>query len=194
MQATAGTVLVGGHEVQDPGPDRGMVFQGYSLFGWLTVRENIEFGPRMAGWPTERRRETADVLLDLVGLHGFANAYPATLSGGMRQRVAIARALALEPGVLLMDEPFGALDAQTRSRMQEGLLDIWTRTRRTVLFITHNVEEAVYLAERVVVMSARPGRIVADLRIDLPRPRSLEAVASDAFTAYRRTVPHALRH
>ena len=148
----------------------------------------------MAGWSTERRRATADALLDLVGLRTFADAYPSTLSGGMRQRVAIARALALEPGVLLMDEPFGALDAQTRSRLQEGLLDIWTRTRRTVLFITHDVEEAVYLADRVVVMSARPGRIVADLRIDLPRPRSLDVVASDAFTVYRRTVLQALQH
>lgn len=194
VPATKGNVFVGNAAVTRPGPDRGMVFQGYSLFNWLTVRRNIEFGPSLAKWPSADRRKKGDQLLDLVGLNDYADAYPATLSGGMRQRVAIARALALEPQVLLMDEPFGALDAQTRSRMQEGLLDIWTRTRRTVVFVTHDIEEAVFLADRVLVMGVNPGRIVADIPIDLPRPRSIDVVASDEFTEYRREILKYLRH
>ena len=194
VSASTGAVMVDGREVADPGPDRGMVFQNYSLYPWLTIRDNVEFGPKINGWPPERRRETSQDLLNLVGLHEFASEYPKALSGGMRQRVAIARALAMEPKVLLMDEPFGALDAQTRSRMQELLLDIWARRKTTVLFVTHDIEEAIFLADRVLVMSAQPGRIMADFRVELPRPRSANVVASGEFTSYRRDVLHMLRH
>ncbi len=194
LPATSGQVRVDGEVVTHPGPDRGMVFQHYSLFQWLTVRENMEFGPSVKGWTVGRRKEAVDRLLEIVGLVDHADEYPKALSGGMRQRVAIARALVMEPKVLLMDEPFGALDAQTRSRMQEMLLEVWTRTKTTVVFITHDVEEAVYLANRVLVMSPHPGEIVADLRIDLPRPRSLDVIAGDAFNAYRRDVLLTLRH
>jgi NitT/TauT family transport system ATP-binding protein len=192
--ASTGTVTVGGQVISNPGPDRGMVFQNYSLYPWLTVRGNVEFGLRLNSWPAERIRSVAGELIDLVGLTDYADQYPKVLSGGMRQRVAIARALALEPKVLLMDEPFGALDAQTRSRMQELLLDIWARKRTTVLFVTHDIEEAIYLADRVLVMSTGPGRIVEDFRIDLPRPRVADVVASREFTEYRRQMLGLLRH
>ncbi|NEI74027.1 ATP-binding cassette domain-containing protein [Rhizobium lusitanum] len=194
IETTTGHVIVGGKAVAHPGPDRGMVFQNYSLYPWLTVRGNVEFGPRLNKWSAAKVSQTADELIEIVGLTDYAEQFPKVLSGGMRQRVAIARALAMEPHVLLMDEPFAALDAQTRSRMQELLLNIWARKRSTVIFVTHDIEEAIFLADRVLVMSTRPGRIIEDFKIELPRPRSADVVASDEFTQYRKRMLHLLRH
>ena len=159
--------------ISEPGPDRGMVFQDYGLFPWLTVRQNIAFGPKQRGLPEARLREIADHYLHMVGLSKFADHFPHQLSGGMKQRVSIARALANDCEVLLMDEPFGALDALTREVLQQELLDIWAKTRLTVIFVTHAVEEAVLLADRVVVMTAGPGRVERDYRIPLERPRHI---------------------
>jgi NitT/TauT family transport system ATP-binding protein len=164
--ASAGEVTLDGDLVVGPGADRGMVFQGYSLFPWATVTENIEFGLRLAKWPKARRVERVDELLGIMSLTDFAGALPRELSGGMRQRVAIARALAPEPDVLLLDEPFAALDAQTRRHLQDFLLSVWHRTGATILMVTHDVEEAVYLSSRIYVLQARPGR-VAEV-IDVP--------------------------
>ncbi|MGE4220005.1 MAG: ABC transporter ATP-binding protein [Alphaproteobacteria bacterium] len=186
VKPTAGSVTVDGIEVQKPSPDRGMVFQQYSLFPWKTVLENIKFGPRMAGLSNGEAEGIARTFLEMVGLSAFARAYPATLSGGMKQRVGIARALANYPSVLLMDEPFGALDAQTRAMMQDSLLRIWGEFRNTVMFVTHDVDEAVFLADRVVVMSAAPGRIIADIPVDLPRPRDPEIVTEPEFVKLKR--------
>ena len=183
--ASAGQVSVGGRRVSGPGPDRGMVFQDYGLFPWLSVRANIGFGPRARG---KRRAEVTaitDRFLDMIGLRGFADAYPHQLSGGMKQRVAIARVLANEAQVVLMDEPFGALDAMTRERLQDELLDLWQRTGLTMVFVTHAIEEALLLADRVVVMSAGPGRIVQDVAVRLSRPRD---VSSPEFNALRRAL------
>ena len=176
-----GNILVDGRRVEGPGPDRGIVFQHFALFPWKTVRQNVLYGLEKQGIKEAQRHELAQRFIDMVKLSGFEDAYPSQLSGGMKQRVAIARTLAIDPGVLLMDEPFGALDAQTRSLMQEELLTIWEHTRKTVLFITHDVREAVFLADRVVVMSARPGKIKANLDLDLPRPRSEELRHSPKF-------------
>ncbi len=159
--------------ISEPGPDRGMVFQDYGLFPWLTVRQNIAFGPKQRGLPEAILREIADHYLHMVGLSKFADHFPHQLSGGMKQRVSIARALANDCEVLLMDEPFGALDALTREVLQQELLDIWAKTRLTVIFVTHAVEEAVLLADRVVVMTAGPGRVERDYRIPLERPRHI---------------------
>jgi NitT/TauT family transport system ATP-binding protein len=172
-------VRIDGKAVCGPGPDRGVVFQSYALFDWLTVRENIEFGPRMAGVKADERSERANQFLGMVGLRNFANRYPYELSGGMKQRVAIARALANHPAILLMDEPFASLDAQTRELMQEELLKIWEATRKTVLFITHSVDEAVYLSTEVAVMSYRPGRLKQIFPISLPYPRSGYGIRTD---------------
>jgi ABC-type nitrate/sulfonate/bicarbonate transport system ATPase subunit len=174
LRATEGIVLVGGRPVERPGADRGMVFQSYTLFPWLKVRENVEFGPRLAGRPRAARRATSDALLREMGLEEFAAAYPKELSGGMQQRVAIARALANEPEVLLMDEPFGALDALTRASAQRFLTDVWERHKRTIAFVTHDIEEAVFLGDTIYVMSPRPGRIQEVLQVGVPRPRELE--------------------
>ena len=171
---TSGQVLVDGRPVEGPGPERGVVFQQYALFPWLTVEGNVEFGLKLAGMGPEERRERASGLLGAVGLADFAGAYPKELSGGMRQRVAIARAWAPDPAVLLMDEPFGALDAQTRVQLQQELLDMWVASRKTCFFITHDVEEAVLLAQRVVVMSPRPGRVRQVVDVDMPYPRGPE--------------------
>ena len=160
-----------GKPVGGPGPDRGMVFQDYGLFPWLTVARNVGFGPAARGRPASEVADTTRRFVDMVGLARFADAYPHQLSGGMKQRVAIARVLANEAEVVLMDEPFGALDAMTRENLQRELLDIWQRTKLTVIFVTHAIEEAILLADRIVVMSPGPGRIVADERVDLPRPR-----------------------
>jgi NitT/TauT family transport system ATP-binding protein len=182
---TVGEALMWGQRIGGPAPQRGMVFQDYALFPWLTVRDNIGFGPTSQGWPKAKVRETVDRFIDMVGLGRFANAYPHQLSGGMRQRVAIARVLANEAEVVLMDEPFGALDAMTRERLQEELLDIWRKTRLTVVFVTHAVEEAIVLADRIVVMTPGPGRIESDNLLDLPRPRD---VSSPEFNEVRRVM------
>jgi NitT/TauT family transport system ATP-binding protein len=182
-EPTSGSVEIYDHPVQGPGSDRGMVFQDYALFPWLTVRENIAFGPRQKGMTAARARSITDEFLNMVGLAAFADRFPSQLSGGMKQRVAIARVLANEANILLMDEPFGALDALTREQLQDELMQIWARTGLTVIFVTHSVEEATLLADRVVVMTAGPGRIEADTRIDLPRPRD---VSSPPFNEVRR--------
>jgi NitT/TauT family transport system ATP-binding protein len=168
---TTGEVMVNGHRVVGPGPDRGMVFQKYTSFAWLSVARNVEYGLRIKGMPEADRRQIVEHLIEAVGLSGFENAYPHTLSGGMQQRLAIARSLAVRPQVLLMDEPFGALDAQTRNDMQTLLLHIWDETAATVLFVTHDVAEAVFLADRLYIVSARPGTIVEEIPVPFARPR-----------------------
>src|SRR5215471_17762697 len=188
-EPTTGEVLVEDKPVTAPGSDRGMVFQDYALFPWMTVRQNIGFGPRQRQLPRKEVDDIADEFVKLVGLELAANRYPSQLSGGMKQRVAIARVLANNADILLMDEPFGALDALTREQLQRELLQIWARTGVTVIFVTHSVEEAVLLSDRVVVMSAGPGRIASDIAIDLPRPRD---VSSLEFNAVRRDVARRL--
>ncbi|HEX7746089.1 MAG TPA: ABC transporter ATP-binding protein [Micromonosporaceae bacterium] len=170
----SGRVSVHGGQVHGPGPDRVVVFQDHTLFPWLTVRENVEFGLRAAGLSRARRRSAAEDWLDRVHLYGYADARPHELSGGQRQRVALARALALRPAVLLMDEPFSAVDAQTREHLQVELQQLWAQTGTTVLFVTHDVREAVVLADRVVVLAPAPGRVVGVVPVDLPRPRTVE--------------------
>ncbi|MFK8081098.1 MAG: ABC transporter ATP-binding protein [Granulosicoccus sp.] len=183
---STGEVLVDGVKVEKPGPDRGMVFQQYSLLPWKTVYENVAFGPLMSGVSRKEASAITNTSLSMVGLLKFAKRYPAELSGGMQQRVGIARALANYPSVLLMDEPFGALDAQTRLTMQENLLDIWKNYGTTVMFVTHDVDEAVFLADRVLIMSAAPGRIVKDLTIDLPRPRHIDMAIDKRYVNARK--------
>ncbi len=190
---TTGRILLDGKPVTGPGPDRGMVFQSYTLFPWLTVAENIAFGLREKGVPADKRREVVSVWLERIGLTSFAEHYPKQLSGGMQQRTAIARALANDPAILLLDEPFGALDNQTRALMQELLLGIWEREAKTVLFVTHDIEEAIFLASRVVVMSARPGRIKADIRVDLPHPRHYTIKTSPEFSALKARLTEEIR-
>lgn len=171
LRPTAGSVLIGGHEVSAPGRDRGVVFQEHALFPWMTVRDNIGYGPKVNRVPRARRAARIEQLTELVGLTGFETAYPKQLSGGMRQRVAIARALANEPEVLLMDEPFSALDEQTRRRMQGEFVRIWQETNQTVLFVTHSVDESVLLSDRVIVMDTKPGRVREIVAVTIPRPR-----------------------
>jgi len=181
VQASSGAAKLDGQAIRGPGSDRGVVFQQYSLFPWLSVRKNVEFGLRMQGVPRSRRESAARTLLGLAGLLAFENHYPDQLSGGMKQRVGIVRALATSPQVLLMDEPFGALDSQTRVVMQEILTNMWQQFRISVLFITHDIEEAIFLSDRIYVMTARPGRIKAEIAVPLPRPRTPEMTASPAF-------------
>jgi nitrate ABC transporter ATP-binding subunit len=188
-EPTTGDVSIYGKAITGPGRDRGMVFQDYALFPWMTVRQNISFGPRQRQLPREEIERTTDEFIKMVGLERFADRYPNQLSGGMKQRVAIARVLANNANILLMDEPFGALDALTREQLQHELLQIWKRTGVTTIFVTHSVEEAVLLADRVLVMSAGPGRIDSDFRIDLARPRD---VSSPEFNALRRDVARRL--
>ena len=183
---SSGNVVLDGEPVSRPGPDRGMVFQSYTLFPWLTVRQNILFGERATP-------QVADRLLARVGLGGFENHYPKMLSGGMQQRTALARALANDPKILLLDEPFGALDNQTRSLMQELLLGIWEADRKTVLFVTHDIDEAIFMANRVAVMSARPGHIKAETRIDLPHPRHYTMKTSPEFSRYKAGLTEQIR-
>ncbi len=194
VEPSAGQVLVDGAPVTGPGPERGVIFQQYALFPWLTVRGNVEFGLKLTSLPADERRRRADHAIDLVGLTDFADALPKTLSGGMKQRCAIARAYAVDPEVLLMDEPFGALDALTRVQLQDQLLSTWTRERRTVVFVTHDVDEAVYLARRVVVMAARPGRIHRIVDVDLPYPRTEELRLSPEFARIRNEVWTSVYH
>jgi len=190
---TTGKVLLDGRAVTRPGPDRGMVFQSYTLFPWLTVAENIAFGLREKRMPDRKQREIVANYIDLVGLEGFENHWPKQLSGGMQQRTAIARALANDPEILLLDEPFGALDNQTRGLMQELLLGIWEREKKTVLFVTHDIEEAIFMASRVIVMSARPGRIKSDVAVDLPHPRHYTVKTSPDFSALKARLTEDIR-
>jgi NitT/TauT family transport system ATP-binding protein len=190
---TAGRVLLDGRVVKGPAADRGMVFQSYTLFPWLTVADNIAFGLRERGVPAAEIAGVVASYVDKVGLRGFENHWPKQLSGGMQQRTAIARALANDPEILLLDEPFGALDNQTRGLMQELLLGIWERERKTVLFVTHDIEEAIFIASRVLVMSARPGRIKADVPVDLPYPRHYTVKTSPEFSALKARLTEEIR-
>ncbi len=185
-----GEILVDGKRVDGPGPDRSMMFQDSALFPWLTVRKNVEFGLELARWPRAEWDARVELYLKKVHLWRFRDAYVHELSGGMRQRVALARALAPEPRVLLMDEPFAALDEQTRTRMGNELLQIWEKTGRTVVFVTHGLTEAIYLADRVFVMGAHPGRIIESFPIELPRPRTVEMIGNEAFGRLRNRIWH----
>ncbi|MBA3027595.1 MAG: ABC transporter ATP-binding protein [Desulfobacteraceae bacterium] len=180
-KATKGEILFKGRKILGPDPERAIVFQEYLLFPWKTVRKNIEFGPKVRGKDSEEQKRISYHLMDLVGLKAFENQYPHELSGGMKQRVAIARALANNPSLLLMDEPFGALDALTREMMQAELLNIWQQAKCTVLFVTHSISEAIYLSDRVLIMSRRPGKIIADIPVGLPRPRTRETLFLPEF-------------
>ena len=192
--ASSGTILCGGRAMAGPDPSRiGVVFQEASLYPWLTALENVEFPLALKRTPRDERRRRADSMLRLVGLEGFDGRYPHELSGGMKQRVSIARGLVQDPPVLLMDEPFAALDEQTRMTMGHELLRIWSQTSKTVVFITHSLTEAVYLADEVVVMSARPGRILDTVEITLPRPRTYEMMATDVFGRLRERIWHQIR-
>ena len=188
-----GEVLVNGKPVTGPGKDRGMVFQKYTSFPWLTVAQNIEYGMKLNGVPPAERAATVSRLVEAVGLKGFEKSYPESLSGGMQQRVAIARTLAVRPSVILMDEPFGALDAQTRSDMQELLLNIWQETAATILFVTHDVDEAIYLADHIYVLCARPGTIIEDVPVPFGRPRGQSVKQSDEFHQLQQHVLACLR-
>ena len=187
-EPTEGEIHVGGQQVQGPGADRGMVFQSYTLFPWLTVRQNVEFGLKRRGMAAARRKEIVDYYVNEVGLAGFADNYAKQLSGGMMQRVAIARALANDPQILLMDEPFGALDSQTRLQMQQLLLRVWGNSKKTVLFVTHDIDEAILLGDRVYVMGARPGRIKQIIDVPIERPRTLDMVMERSFIEMKRNI------
>jgi ABC-type nitrate/sulfonate/bicarbonate transport system ATPase subunit len=188
-----GLVTLEGVPVRGPGPERGLVPQASTLFPWLNVEDNVAFGLRERGMPLDARRAKARRFLERVGLAGFERHYPGQLSGGMQQRAALARALVIEPRMLLLDEPFGALDYQTRALMQELLLRIWEQDRTTVLLVTHDVDEALFLANRVLVMTARPGRVKAEIAIDLPRPRSYRVKTNAAFAALKARVTEEIR-
>jgi len=192
-QPDTGEVLVGGKPVTGPGRDRGMVFQKYTSFPWLTIAQNVEYGMKINGVPQAEREKTAARLIQETGLAGFEKSYPDTLSGGMQQRVAIARTLALRPGVILMDEPFGALDAQTRGDMQELLLSIWSETASTILFVTHDVDEAIYLADHIFVLCARPGTIIEDVPVPFGRPRDPSMKQRSEFHELQQHVLSCLR-
>jgi NitT/TauT family transport system ATP-binding protein len=185
IQPDAGRILVNGREVRSPGADRAVVFQYFGLYPWRSVLRNVEFGLELKAVPVGERRRIALDNIALVGLRGFEKHFPHELSGGMRQRVGFARALSLSPEIILMDEPFSSVDEQTRELLQEQLLELWAKTRKTILFITHSIDEAVYMADRIVVMGARPGRIVEEIVIDLPRPRSAAVRAMPRFGAIR---------
>jgi NitT/TauT family transport system ATP-binding protein len=188
LQPSQGLIRLNGQIVTSPGPDRAMVFQDFALLPWRTVISNVELGLEIRKMPARERKQVAEQYLELVDLQNFAQHYPHQLSGGMRQRVSIARALSVSPEVLLMDEPFGALDAQIRQVMGSELLRIWERDRKTILFVTHDIDEAIYLADRVIVMSASPGRIIRDIQISLERPRSLDLRNAMEFVALRQTI------
>jgi NitT/TauT family transport system ATP-binding protein len=191
IKPSAGQVFIDGISVREPNPTCNIVFQHHSLFPWMTALQNIAFGPKMLGFNAPE--EIAMKFLTLVGLERFKDCYPSMLSGGMQQRVGIARALATQPPVLLMDEPFGALDAQTRSIMQEELLKIWTNFKTTVVFVTHDVDEAIFLSDRIFIMQSSPGSIKEEVTVDLPRPRLAEMVSTDAFLHLRKTVMGVIR-
>ncbi len=189
-EATSGQILLDNHPVSEPGPDRGMVFQGYTLFPWLTVKRNVMFGLEMRGRARSTAETEARQWIDMVGLAKFENSYPHELSGGMKQRVAIARALANEPRILLMDEPFGALDAQTRWKMQKYLLQIWKKVDVTILFITHDLDEAIFLSDRILVLGTNPGGVREIIENPVPRPRTLEQFLSPEFLALKARLDH----
>jgi NitT/TauT family transport system ATP-binding protein len=182
-EPSSGEALLEGHPVTEPGSDRGMVFQGYTLFPWLTVKKNVMFGPQVNGYGREEAEREAIQWLQLIGLEKFADCYPNQLSGGMKQRVAIVRALANQPRILLMDEPFGALDAQTRCRMQAHLLEIWRKIDITIVFITHDLDEAIFLADRILVLSAHPGEVQELIEVPVPRPRTVAQFITPEFLA-----------
>ena len=188
LKPTRGVLTLDGRPISKPGPDRAVVFQDFALLPWRTVLSNVELGGEIRGVPAAERRENARRYIGMVGLRDFEQSYPHQLSGGMRQRVGIARALSVGPELLLMDEPFGALDAQIRTLMGVELLRIWAREQKSILFITHDIDESVYLADRVLVMSASPGRFIEDIRIDLPRPRAIELRNTPEFAAYRQRI------
>lgn len=190
---TSGELQVDGEDVTQPHPDRGLVFQQHTLFPWKSVIENIAFGLKMKGIAQDQRLQLAQRMIQLVGLSGFEHKYPAELSGGMQQRVEIARVLVNQPKVLLMDEPFGALDAQTRIRMQQLLLEIWQDIQTTVLFITHDIDEALFLADRVLIMSHRPGRIIEEIVLNFERPRDIDLITSAEFVEIKKHCMHALK-
>lgn len=186
LEASEGTIRIDGQPLSGPHPDRGLMFQQHTLFPWKKVIDNVAFGLKMKGIARAERQARATELLKLVGLEGFENSYPAQLSGGMQQRVEIARVLINHPRVMLMDEPFGALDAQTRLKMQELLLEVWARVKTTIIFITHDIDEALFLADRILVMSPRPGRIIEEIPLEFDRPRSADLVTSQQFTQLKR--------
>jgi NitT/TauT family transport system ATP-binding protein len=188
LKPTRGVLTLDGRPISKPGPDRAVVFQDFALLPWRTVLSNVELGAEIRGVPAAERHEIARRYIGMVGLREFEHSYPHQLSGGMRQRVGIARALSVGPELLLMDEPFGALDAQIRTLMGVELLRIWAREQKSILFITHDIDESVYLADRVLVMSASPGRFIEDIRIDLPRPRAIELRNTPEFAAYRQRI------
>lgn len=192
-EPSSGKVLLDGREIKGPGSDRGMVFQSYTLFPWLTVQQNIEFGLDVAGKSKAERQDIACHYLEKIGLTGFEKAYPSNLSGGMKQRVAIARALANDPQVLLMDEPFGALDAQTRTVMQELLLTVWEESHKTILFVTHDVDEAIFMGDTIYVMTARPGKIKARLEVPLLRSRTYDMKLADSFVNLKKQALELIR-
>lgn len=192
-EPSSGRVLLDDREIREPGRDRGMVFQSYTLFPWLNVEENIAFGLNVAGRSKSEQQDAVRYYIEKIGLKGFEKAFPRKLSGGMKQRVAIARALANDPEVLLMDEPFGALDAQTRSVMQELLLSVWDESHKTILFVTHDVEEAVFIGDTIYVMTARPGRIKARIDVNLPPQRTYDLKLSDEFLRIKREVLELIR-
>ncbi|MDC0834332.1 ABC transporter ATP-binding protein [Geitlerinema sp. CS-897] len=194
VKPTSGKVIVEGEVVPGPGSDRGMVFQSYTLYPWLTVAENIGFGLRLKGMPKAEQRDRIAYYLEIIGLTRFANAYPKQLSGGMKQRVAIARALVNEPEVLLMDEPFGALDAQTREQLQAFFHDLWEKTQITVLTITHDVEEAIFLCQRIYVMGTHPGSIQEQVTVNLPSHRTLDMKLTPEFLEIKRKIVRSLRN
>ncbi|HWV11627.1 MAG TPA: ABC transporter ATP-binding protein [Pseudomonas sp.] len=194
LRPSSGSLRVDGQAIAGPAPERGMVFQHHTLLPWRSVLDNVAFGLKMQGIGKAERRQQANEFLRLVGLQDFAARWPNQLSGGMQQRAEIARVLINRPRLLLMDEPFGALDAQTRSRMQELLLDIWTRIRTTVVFVTHDIDEALFLADRILVMSPRPGRFIEDLRLDFARPRHASLLTSPEFVRLKRHCLDLLRH
>lgn len=193
VDPTEGEVLIDSKPVVGPGRDRGFVFQSYSLFEWLSVEKNIQFALKKSKMTNAEKKDAVQEYIEVVGLKGFEKAYPKELSGGMQQRVAIARALVYKPEVLLMDEPFGALDAQTRGMMQELLLKVWEKHKTTVLFITHDVDEAIFLSDRVVVMSARPGTLKMENRVEIPRPRSYEIMTAQDFIDVKRLLIDSIR-
>ncbi len=192
-RATAGSVLIDGRALAGPGPDRGVVFQEQALFPWLSIYQNIVYGPKIRGLRRDEYDALAERYIGVVGLQGFERHYPHELSGGMKQRVAIARVLMNAPDVLLMDEPFGALDAQTRATMQEWLLGLWQTNPRAALFITHDVDEAIFLADRVYVMTARPGRIKLERTVELPRPRTFDVLTTPRFMELKREILESIR-